>query len=530
MAAMKDTQQYHRNVQPLLTQLQVMKACNQKELVGILKFNDSLSPSVSQVQWSTSLSIAAYCAKHDFKSIFPDEMEAARPQWDRALVACFEAMHRDGIELASFVKLYSKTLPLVANLSDVECLLDRKGPWSGVREALARVVAASLIGKRMFSFAMVHIIAFEVSEAIDAGVQRAFSGSSPCTVQRIGSLKQGLLAKVQKKVGIDLLPQRRLVTVTYRGVAFKVHVDSVYDELDKKIAAEIKSAAVNRGDLAPLLCEAALVPLDAAKASQSVDDELLTTYRLVRQQAFNLLDGQPWTSGEDLVELMVDKQLLFVQMDPSFGVDLEFFRAMSGEVGTLVLQERILQCLPSDGKQDLTLGACAEMLRNLMSSDVYRFCNASAKGSLAMVKDIIGALQMKVAPPLSLAKGNEFYEKVVASLAFFISHSPPGAQAASDVTYGKPAVDAKFQRLLDMDAKKEAVKLEDLAEFNMYSFLLAKNQQEKVEHWTKAIVNTMCLAKKPLAIEPEAASSSSSKKAKKAIAVSATDAAMDFVE
>lgn len=86
LAAMQETQKYHRNVAPLLTQLQIMPKCNQKELIGILKFNDSLAPSVSQMQWSTSLSIATYCSKHDLAAEFPDELEAARPMWDKARI------------------------------------------------------------------------------------------------------------------------------------------------------------------------------------------------------------------------------------------------------------------------------------------------------------------------------------------------------------------------------------------------------------------------------------------------------------
>lgn len=50
LAAIKETQQYHRNFQPLLTQLALMTHCNQKELVGLLKFNESLNPSADTVE------------------------------------------------------------------------------------------------------------------------------------------------------------------------------------------------------------------------------------------------------------------------------------------------------------------------------------------------------------------------------------------------------------------------------------------------------------------------------------------------
>lgn len=87
LAAIKETQQYHRNFQPLLTQLALMTHCNQKELVGLLKFNESLNPSVSQIQWSASIAIAAFCCRLTLHESYPDEMDIAKLQWDKALVA-----------------------------------------------------------------------------------------------------------------------------------------------------------------------------------------------------------------------------------------------------------------------------------------------------------------------------------------------------------------------------------------------------------------------------------------------------------
>lgn len=297
LAAIKETQHYHRNVQPLITQLAITAPCNQKELCGILKSQETLSPSVSQMQWSTALTIAKYCASQGFLQTFPAEMQAARTQWGKAFVAAFGSMHRDGMDIQAFIELHSASLPLALCLSDVMLLLNRKGPWSGVRDALGRVVGASLIGKRMFSFAMVHIIAFEVSEVIEKQVAEALG--QKCTAESIKLVKQKTVAFVNGMIGIELLPDKRLVSMSYRGVIVKATVDSIYDEVDKRLAAGLKELALGAGKLAPLLCEADLVSLEATEWAGGVAGDLLGDFRLARSQANNLLGSVSWSCGEE---------------------------------------------------------------------------------------------------------------------------------------------------------------------------------------------------------------------------------------
>lgn len=231
-AAIRETQHCHRDVQPLLTQLAIMGPCDQKELCGILKFQETLFPSVSQMQWSTALSIAKYCVSQGLLHKFPTEMQTARSQWDKAFVAAFEPMHRDGMDSRNFVELHLVALQLALCLGDVMLLLNRKGPWPGVRDVLGRVVSSSSIGRRMFSFAMVHIIAFEVSEAIEAQVTNALN--QKCTAETINHVKQEAVSQMNSMVGIDLLLEKRFVHMNYIGVAVKVTVDSVYVEVDKR--------------------------------------------------------------------------------------------------------------------------------------------------------------------------------------------------------------------------------------------------------------------------------------------------------
>ena len=110
MAAMKETQHYHKNVQPLLTQMQLMTSCNQKELIGILKFNDTRRPSVSTTQWNTAPAIASFVVRLDLQKTCKDDIALARPTSDNAFVAAFESLRRDGITIKTFVDMYRPSL------------------------------------------------------------------------------------------------------------------------------------------------------------------------------------------------------------------------------------------------------------------------------------------------------------------------------------------------------------------------------------------------------------------------------------
>lgn len=172
---------------------------------------------------------------------------------EKAFVAAFESLQRDGIELSTFAERYKGPLRLVANVEDIQSMLNRHGPWSSVHDVLNRVVASSAIGKRMFSFAMVHIIAHDVSQTIADGVSAYFKQVPKPTATSIAELKRRLVETVNNKTGIDVLPARRAVLMSYRSVEIKVAVDSVYDEVDKKVAAMLKSCGVSSGALQPLL-------------------------------------------------------------------------------------------------------------------------------------------------------------------------------------------------------------------------------------------------------------------------------------
>lgn len=99
------------------------------------------------------------------------------------------------------------------NAGDTKALTDMPGAWSSVQEVVSRVVSASQVGKRMFSFAMVHIIASEVSHAADWDIDGFFKAADHTAVSTVSALKERLVKALLDKVGVELLPLNRMAAL-----------------------------------------------------------------------------------------------------------------------------------------------------------------------------------------------------------------------------------------------------------------------------------------------------------------------------
>ena len=65
--------------------------------------------------------------------------------------------------------------------------------------------------------------------------------------------------------------------------------------------------------------------------------------------------------------------------DDTFKVEIAFVSTMVGAGGEAILQEKVLQCLPSDAKV-ISESQCLASLKVLEASKLYTFVGAGAQG------------------------------------------------------------------------------------------------------------------------------------------------------
>lgn len=273
----------------------------------------------------------------------------------------------------------------------------------------------------------------------------------------------------------------------------------------------------------------------AAPESHTIDQELMESFQLARSQANTLLGSYAWTCGEELVEKLVEKQQLLVQLDATFMLEIEFMRSMAGETGDKELQGRILECLPSQNCM-FDVAASSAKLGALQSSERFRYSSSAGKGSFNIVREIVGHIKCKLPPPMTAAQGNEFYQKVKSALGFFVVYDSKGDSGATTKHYGKEALSKQIMDIagaleIKKEGGEEVLQLESMSNFSIFNFFLNEDEKLLVAGWLKTAVSSLNIA--PVVPTMPAEKSKSAQKAesaKRAKKKTAADAAMSFFE
>lgn len=115
---------------------------------------------------------------------------------------------------------------------------------------------------------------------------------------------------------IDQLPQKRTVTVTYRGVPIEVKVSTVTEELDMHIASALKARAVADGQIEEWYCESDLVPRDYKSPVGKVSAELVKDWAIARSKANAIFEDNEDSHSDELKRLILAKEGFLLQLDP----------------------------------------------------------------------------------------------------------------------------------------------------------------------------------------------------------------------
>lgn len=332
---------------PLLEWCQTAPPCNQREYVGLLRAALELRPSISSSQCALLVEIIKYICRRDLGAAFATETGVCTEHFDSALTQVFINMKREKLATRTFWDLYRVLARLALVTSDVEQVLAATGEWADVGEQLDRVVAGSSLGKTMFGFAIVSLLAETVGKI--ATKQLALIERQKLTVKTFADAKSSIKAEAGKLYNADLLNGKRVIRVSYRGLEVPVEATTMHGEITLRCAAYMKSTAITSKVLEPLFCEDLLMAIDSEQNGPpvEVDAALVKESAVARKVANELFQNESWNSGDYVRELLVQKAALLISMDPTFGIEISFFSAMSGPDGERHMESQILKCLPT---------------------------------------------------------------------------------------------------------------------------------------------------------------------------------------
>lgn len=136
--------------------------------------------------------------------------------------------------------------------------------------------------------------------------------------------------------------------------------------------------------------------------------------------------------------------------------------------------------------------AGAGALRRVAGGDAHKFTNATGKGHLAIVRDMVGNLAMQMSPQIGADRTNPFFQEVLARLPFFIAQEVDSLlpDRPKRLLQGRPALLWMLGKSQE-EAREGDVTLEMLEPLNIYSFLLDPDEIAAVEALTKVCVKSV---------------------------------------
>lgn len=128
---------------------------------------------------------------------------------------------------------------------------------------------------------------------------------SNMTLKRIAEVKASATKRLDEtEASLQHMPPKRTTTMIYRGATVELVVATLSEDIELRIACLATWCAIDKGTLAPFLCENSLVPKNMVCSVPDVDAEVMKAARACRAHANKLLDQDAASDAEQLKVLL----------------------------------------------------------------------------------------------------------------------------------------------------------------------------------------------------------------------------------
>ena len=508
-----------RNKQPLHDWLARASKPNQRELVGLYKAALQVNPANSTTSCNFVVAVGRFTVKHDLADIFAPEVEVFAPHVDHALACAWAAMRKENIPMSTFWECYKETSSLVMDSAMVTKVLGATAGWKEVEAEISALTSSSQIGQKLFGFVAELLTASKLSAFVDVEIAKLMSAD--VTLARYHGFLECMDQEATSVQADRIVKNKREIEVKYRQVTLKVMIANFRDEVDIKVAAALKSAAVGH-NLIPLLFEDSLLGKAGPTAAVTIDVAVLADYTAARKSANAMFGLEDWKNSAALTSMFKAKAPLLLPLDRSFSLEIGLVHALGEEAGAALLQDRCLQALPNEAAQRFpSLEHACQRMSVIVQSELFGFCSRPAQAPIHMVYDVLDKLDRGHSPKIDQFSSQPFLRIVQTILPLVAScvdegHQPGGA-AKSRVLRGKVAVEMMLQRLETKHQENEELNFAMVEPVQAFKYLLTPVQNESLATIVKHILSTIVvMKKKSIKRESQAAGSSSSSKKRKA--------------
>lgn len=426
------------------------------------------------------------------------------------MLETYLAQRKNGVDVKTFLNLNFWIMGLVTDLSQLRDLIDEETDYANVKTQVQNVISGSRVGSAMWSFAAAKLLVHDVLEIIEKHLKAM--ETLHLTNVIVLQTKKDIAQEINELENSCLIPGRRQVCLRYRNFDIpNVKFSSLAQEINTKVAARIKTIAVDKGLLSPLWCEDLLPVKATVPAPAGLDAELIAGATVARQQVQKAIaDGAG--QDNDVVKDILNKRLKDLKgLDPDFDVEVAILQAVCNDSEGLMLKQALMTTMPSESAHRAPTDTL-RLLSTLVKQPVYKMSSRELQGKVGALQKSLTIMSESRPPDLTHLKLDKFLNQVAMSFDFFLRAEKDVAQGGTTlnkVVFGSVAMAVRFEALVAKHTQGNAC-LGDVEAINAFEWLLSKEQRTMVD----TILNGMSTGKSSLATSKASSSSSKDKKIK----------------
>jgi hypothetical protein len=442
------------------------------EAVGIFQWSLSLSPRCANKR-ALCLDVLRWALRFKIQDKFPQMIKVMHAWIDFVLLETYLAQRKTGVDLKTFLNLNFSIMGLVTSLPELRDLINEETDYANVKTQVHNVISGSRVGSSMWSFAAAKLLVHDVLEIIEKHLKAM--ETQHLTNVIVLQTKKDITGEIHELENSCFIPGRRQVCLRYRNFDIpNVKFSSLAQEINTKVAARIKSIAVEKGLLPPLWCEDLLPVAATVPAPAGLDADLIAGASVARQQVQKAIaDGAG--QDNDVVKDILNKRLKdFKGLDPDFDVEIAILQAVCNDSEGLMLKQALMTTMPSASAHRAPTDTL-RLLSTLVKQPVYKMSSRELQGKVGALQKSLTIMSESRPPDLTHLKLDKFLNECAQSFDYFLRAETDNHQ----VLFGSSAMALKFEALVAKHTQGN-VSLGDVEGINAYDWLLSKEQQVMV--------------------------------------------------
>jgi len=277
------------NRAPLAGAICLVENVTRADVVGVFRWALKIRPKASPEQQRYATNVARFIARLDLSTKFPKEVGALQDWLDKLMLHQFSQVKGQNKRPSTFVHSNRDIAFLVLPQQVTEKVLAHTGNFSNVEADLVTLCQTRL-GTALFGSALHGVLAERVQKKIDEAFVQLVAGG---TVSKTSFSKAHVACAkdLLSQPYIKLLPEKRLIALTYRGLKFNWPVKSVVEQVEACFVAKLKTLARDAGVLTALCCEDDLAEQPETAPTIKIEDCLLQPWCDARRAATTYPSG-----------------------------------------------------------------------------------------------------------------------------------------------------------------------------------------------------------------------------------------------